>query len=255
MRVKLIARIFAETGIKDLFLHIHELLRKHQDEAKVVKLRNKWVPVDPRGWKTRNDMTVTVALGTGSKAQQLLFLDKILERQIQGVEFQGGADGPLVTLVNIHATVKRMTELAGFKNTALYFNEPPPVDPNAPPQEPPPDPKMIEVQGKLQMMQAQMERDREKAALTLQLERDKGEARIQMEREKAAMQADLARQKAEAEFELAQNKAAQEYDLAQQKMALEAEIAAMRAEIDAETAVATADTNMSSNRPGGDLSE
>src|SRR3546814_14180389 len=86
MRIKLIARIFAETGIKELFLHIHELLRKHQDKAKTVRIRNKWVTVDPRNWKTRNDMTVNVALGTGSKQKQLLLLNALLERQVQKTE-------------------------------------------------------------------------------------------------------------------------------------------------------------------------
>ena len=57
-RVKLIARIFAETGIRDLFQLVHATIRKHGEEAQVVRLRNNWVNVDPRNWKTRNDMKI-----------------------------------------------------------------------------------------------------------------------------------------------------------------------------------------------------
>ena len=66
-RMKLIARIFAETGIKDLFLLLHGVIRKHGQEAQTVQLNNQWVNIDPRDWKKRNDMTVDVGLGNGGK--------------------------------------------------------------------------------------------------------------------------------------------------------------------------------------------
>jgi len=106
MRIKTIARIFAETGVKGLFVHIHELLRKHQQKDISIKLNNKWTAVNPRAWKTRNDMNVTVGLGTGSKEQVLGFLNTILERQVQAIQFQGVVDGPLGGIDNIHATLK-----------------------------------------------------------------------------------------------------------------------------------------------------
>ena len=49
-KVKLIARIFAETGIRDLFSLLHAV-RKHGSQAQTVRLRNQWVTVDPRDWK------------------------------------------------------------------------------------------------------------------------------------------------------------------------------------------------------------
>jgi hypothetical protein len=66
-RMKLIARIFAETGIRDLFQLLHATIRKHGSEKQTVQLRNKWVEVNPRDWKKRNDMTISVGLGTGDK--------------------------------------------------------------------------------------------------------------------------------------------------------------------------------------------
>ena len=77
MKIEVIARIFAETGIKSLFRHIHELLQKHQNVEEVVKLRNEYVPVNPTEWKTRNNMTVNIGLGVGTRDQNRIQLDSI----------------------------------------------------------------------------------------------------------------------------------------------------------------------------------
>jgi hypothetical protein len=77
-KMKLIARIFAETGIKDLFCLLHAVIRKHGSKAQTVRLRNQWVSVDPRDWRARNDMTINVGLGTGSKSEQLAHMMTIL---------------------------------------------------------------------------------------------------------------------------------------------------------------------------------
>ena len=69
MRIKLIARIMAE-GVRDIFALLHGTIRKHGEVQQTVRLRNAWVNVDPRGWKTRDDMTINVGLGAGGKAQQ-----------------------------------------------------------------------------------------------------------------------------------------------------------------------------------------
>jgi hypothetical protein len=74
MRIKLIARIMAE-GVRDIFALLHGTIRKHGQQLETVRLRNAWVNVDPRGWKTRDDMTITVGLGAGGK---LLIWDKVL---------------------------------------------------------------------------------------------------------------------------------------------------------------------------------
>jgi hypothetical protein len=74
MRVKLIARIMAE-GVRDIFALLHGTIRKHGQQRQTVRLRNAWVDVDPRGWKTRDDMTINVGLGAGGR---LLVWDKVL---------------------------------------------------------------------------------------------------------------------------------------------------------------------------------
>src|SRR5262245_51520012 len=80
-KVKLIARIFAETGIRDLFNLLHAMIRKHGSRPQIVRLRNRWIAVDPRDWQKRDDMTIHVGLGTGSKTEQLAHLTSLIGLQ------------------------------------------------------------------------------------------------------------------------------------------------------------------------------
>ena len=61
MRMELIARVFAETGIKDLFKRIFELTVKYQNKERIVELNNKFVPVSPTEWKNRYNISIMLA--------------------------------------------------------------------------------------------------------------------------------------------------------------------------------------------------
>lgn len=257
MRIKTIARIFAETGIKDLFIHIHELLRKHQQQEINIKIRNKWTFVKPRSWKTRNDMAVTVGLGTGTKEKQLMVLNNILERQIQAIQFQGGVEGPLVTLENVRATLAKITELGGFRDAEIFFKE---IDPEQMQQQPEqPSPEMLEMQAEQQQNAAKLQLEQQKAQADIQLQREKADAQIRADREKAQAQIEAMREKASAELTLAREKAVAELELARDKMAMEGKLAeekmGMEAEIAVHKNVIAGEVKLSSNRPGGSLSE
>ena len=138
MRSELIARIFAETGVKDLFKKIFELMVKYQDRERVVMLNNQYIPVKPTEWKDRFNISIVVGLGTGSKEQQTVMLNSILERQIQAFQLQGGKEMPMVTLKNIYNTLSKVIENAGLKNVESYFVDPDIGKQMMPPPQPPP---------------------------------------------------------------------------------------------------------------------
>jgi hypothetical protein len=141
-KVKLIARIFAETGIKDMFVLLHGIIRKHASKPQTVRLRNQWVAVDPRDWRQRYDMTVNVGLGTGSKSEQLAHLQLIIAAQ----EKAAAAGLPIVTPQNFFNSAKQITRLAGHPDVEQFFAAPgEPPDPNNPAAQPiqqQPDPKL-----------------------------------------------------------------------------------------------------------------
>lgn len=121
-KIELVARIFAETGLKTLFLHMHELLQKHQNKEEVVKLRGQYVAVRPDEWRTRYDMTVNIGLGIGSREQNLLHLDAIWQKQREMVE--GGGLNLTVTPDNLYNTARDIVRNGINKEPGLYFTDP-----------------------------------------------------------------------------------------------------------------------------------
>jgi len=66
-KIEMIARLFAEIGVKDLVLKVHANIIKYVDKAEYVRLRGEYTPINPREWKNRIDLTVNVGLGTGTR--------------------------------------------------------------------------------------------------------------------------------------------------------------------------------------------
>ena len=130
-RVELIARNFAETGVKDLMITIYELLHKNQDKKRVIKLRNEWVPVRPDAWRDKADCTVSVALGSGNKDQQMVHLSQMI--QFAGEAMKGGL--PIVNAQNMYNIGAALVKAMGFQNVDDFLTNPA----NVPPQGP--DPK------------------------------------------------------------------------------------------------------------------
>ena len=138
MRSELIARVFAETGVKTLFKKIFELMVKYQDKEKIIMMSNQYIPVRPTEWKDRFNISIVVGLGTGSKEQQTIMLNSILERQLQAFQLQGGKEMPMVNLKNMYNTLTKMVENAGLKNVETYFVDPDVGKQMMPPPQPPP---------------------------------------------------------------------------------------------------------------------
>lgn len=69
-KTEMITRMLAESGVKELVQLVHEDLLRYQDKQKVVKLRGKYVPINPREWKTRQDLIVKVGIGTGNEQEK-----------------------------------------------------------------------------------------------------------------------------------------------------------------------------------------
>jgi len=185
MRMKLIARIMAE-GVKDMFSLLHGTIRKHGQEAQTVRLNNKWVQVDPRNWKTRNDMTINVGLGTGGKAQQ--FAQMMAIANIQEKLLAGGKAN-LVDDTNLFNAATELCKINGHKNADKFFNDPQAKDPQTgqllhPPIPPPPDPKVVAIQ-------AQAQNDQQELAMKAQLDQQKAKDAADLAKFKADIDAKM----------------------------------------------------------------
>jgi len=221
-RVEMIARIFAETGITRLFKGLAKLLGRHQPKARMIRLRGKWIHVDPRGWPDM-DVRISVGLGIGNKADQMAEADSVLATM---AELQRTPFAYLVDAQKVHAALARKLNAAGIKNVDDYL-----VDPaGAPPPQPAPSADQLKAQA-----------DAQAKAMALRQAQEEGALKLQLAREEAAAKLQLAREKADAEIRLAREKMAAEIALERERMGMEA--------IHAE------DADFKPMRPGGSLAE
>jgi hypothetical protein len=201
-KVEMIARIFAETGVKDLFEKILHLLCKYQDKARVIRLRGKYVSIDPREWVNGFDISINVGLGTGNKQEQMAMVAMVLQKQEQILGTQG-FNNPLVTLTQYRETLGRFIEAAGYKDSSEFFKEIPPeleqAIANPQPQQAPVDPA---VQAYMAQAQAQMQIDQAKAQQEMALAQQKAESDLMLQQQKAQAEIQLKREKAMADLEL-----------------------------------------------------
>jgi hypothetical protein len=199
-KVEMIARIFAETGVKDLFEKVLQLLCKYQDKERVIRLRGRYVSIDPREWANGFDISINVGLGTGNKQEQMAMIAAVLQKQEQILGTQG-FNNPLVSLTQYRQTLGRFIEAAGFKDSTEFFKEIAPEFEQmiAQPQPPQPDPT---TQAVMAQVQAQIQADQMRAQNEIQVAQSKAQADIQLQREKAAAEIQLKREKAQADIEI-----------------------------------------------------
>ena len=223
-RMKLIARIIAETGVRDMFSLLHATLRKHGGKGQTVRLRNQWVTVNPRQWKTREDLTINVGLGDGGKAQQMAMGTMIAGFQ-EKLVLAGKTN--LVDDQKLYNSASMLAKLAGHKNPDLFFNNPSETDeqgqPKYPAPPPQPDPAMAKIQADAQIKSAELQqRGQElqaKAAIDQQADQRKADI------ESVQAQADIATQERKMQADAA---------LAQQKFEFDRELALINAALERE---------------------
>jgi len=216
------ARTMAETGVKSLFKGILHLVTKYDNKPKIVRLRNNFVPIDPREWTSEYDVVVQVGLGTADDEQKIAFLTQIASKQEQ-ILMQMGPDNPIVTMEQYVNTLRSIAEIGGFKDADQFFNNTQQIQQAKmqqaqqaqQPQGPTPEQQQMAqmLQLEQQKAQADIQIAQQKAEADIALKREKMMADIQMEREKAQLEMELRRQELEAEAQLRAVKAMTSSDI------------------------------------------
>lgn len=224
-KLELVARTFAETGVKSLFRGILYLITKYSEKPRIIRLRGKYVQFDPRTWKNSYDLSINVGLGNGNRNEQLAMLQMVLGKQEEILKGFGPSN-PLVSVSQYRNTLAKMVEAAGIKDVDAYFK---PVTPE--------DDMMLEQMAS----QQQPDPNTQAAQMLAQVEREKNElraqtdmAKLQLDREQ--MQLEIARKSAEMTMK-AQNDAAA-------IRIKEAELALKQIKLELEAAVASGDADM-----------
>lgn len=206
-KIELIARIFAETGVKDLFRKILKLSGQYQQKPQVMRLTgNKFVTVDPRAWKNQYDIIINVGLGNGNKDQTAAHIMNVMN--VQEKAAAGGL--PIVGPKQIYNSAKKLVLNSGFKNPDSFF-----VDPEsdegkqlAAAQAAKPNPDMLKLQGEMQLKQqeAQQKREDQIAQNEIQKRNDERDFQRQQIKDKNDFDIKMAEIQAKGEIELQKHK-------------------------------------------------
>jgi hypothetical protein len=164
-RLELQARILAE-GMKKLFKGILYLMTTHQDKPRMVRLRNEWVQIDPRGFDATMDVTVNIGLGNGDNNERLAALNIIMQKQEQ-IMAQFGPMNQIASLPMYIRTLQKAIELSGYKDASSYFNTLP-ANFQMPEEQPKPTPEEVLAKVQAESIQA----DIQKKAAELELKRE-----------------------------------------------------------------------------------
>lgn len=200
------ARTMAECGVKQLFKGILHLVTKYDNKARIVRLRNNFVPIDPAEWHSEFDVIVQVGLGTADDEQKIAFLQAIAAKQEQILQTLG-ANNPVVSLPQYVQTLRSIAEIGGFKDADQFFNSPQQIQQQMQmmQQQPQQDPNAAQAQMDMAKLQQEMALKRERMQMEIQLEREKMQAELELRRQELAAEAQLRAIKAQTDAEISTN--------------------------------------------------
>ena len=189
--LELMARLFADS-FKRMFKGVLKLVITHQDKERIIRLRDEWVPIDPRVWDSTMDCSVNVGLGVGTTDERIAVLNQVSIRQQEVLE-KLGANNPLVGLGQLRNTLSKMLEISGYPDSNQFFKQVP-LDYEPPPPEPPqPSPEELLAQAQMMDIQARTSIDQQKIQLDAMKQQQLDE------RESARIAGDLAIREFQAE--------------------------------------------------------
>ena len=277
-KIETFARNIAECGgLKRLFKCLLRLFCENQRQARTIRLRGKWVEVDPRGWDANMDCSINVGLGTGSKDRDMAMLQGVLMLQQQIIMGLQDPFNPILNVGHILETGRKLAEQSGLKQPQQYFPE---LDQDAVAQirqqmaqNPPPNPEQAKAQAQMQIEQAKLQSNMQleqtkqasaerQAMMDFQREQQSDERKAQIEQvqmqadiqtKREEMQANLALmrekvmaeiQQSREEFELKRQLALIEHNAKMQEMAVQTQAKEREAQIRQSEAI----TNVQINR-------
>ena len=217
-KLELMARTFADTGVRSLFQGILQLVCKYQTQPVIMKIDNKNTPIDPREWDSQYHVTINVGLGNGSKDEQVAMLSMLLQKQ-EMILMQYGMSNPLVSIKQYRETLAKMINASGYKDDVQFIKEITDEESQQFAQQsaesqnqPPPEVQAAEAIANAEREKAQMKQQTDMAAQALKMK----EAQFKVEMEQQ-------------ELELKQQK--QQVDAAQSLLDIETERAKLEADI------------------------
>ena len=191
-KLELIARIFADTGVKALMKGILHLVCKYQDQPRAMAINGKPLNIDPREWDNQYNVSINVGLGNGTGDEKIAMLQMILAKQEQ-VLMQYGLANPLVDIKQYRQTLAKFINASGYRDDAQFIKE---IDDagmqqimqaDAEQDKTPPEVKASQEIAKAEIQKAQMKQQTD--AQSNELKMQELQFKVQMEQQELALQA------------------------------------------------------------------
>ena len=198
-RLELIARVFADTGVRNMFKSIYNLIQRYEDRKKVVRLNNNYFQIDPASWREDLDVDIEVGIGYGDqdvRLQNISNFATLIEKV--GQQTQG-----MIQPGNVYNLVREIADEMGIKNVDKFISTPPTEPPPPSAQE-----QLQQVQAQAMMTQAQATQlEAEVKAKELEIKAAKLELeRVEIEHDMAVKREELKLKGIELGFEMNSDK-------------------------------------------------
>lgn len=119
-KIELLARVFAETGFRQLYEGVIWTAQHYQDDECEIMVLGKPLSVDPRKWRYEHYAQSNVGLGAGDSEEAVTNLGVTLQTQMQ----LAATGSPLVDSKKLYNTLDDLTRAMGKADTSRYFNDP-----------------------------------------------------------------------------------------------------------------------------------
>ena len=191
-KLELIARIFADTGVKELMRGILHLVCKYQTEPRELAINGRVMQLNPREWENLYNVSINVGLGNGSSDEKIAMLQMMLAKQEQ-ILMQYGLANPLVDLKQYRETLAKFINASGYRDDNAFIKEiddaglAQVMEADAQQDKTPPEVKAAQAIAKAETDKAQMKAETDMAKQ--QLETQKLQFNVQMEQQKLELEA------------------------------------------------------------------
>lgn len=195
-RAEMIARIWAQGGLRKLFRGIFLCIKAYQDFERIEQIDGEPQKINPALWEGLDDLDVNIntGLGSGNRERDFALLTSIAAEQKE-ILAQFGPNNPIVDLKKAVRTLQLKAEAAGINYPENFFGDP--VNPDGsdwqfkpPPPQPTPD-TVVNAQALVQIEQIKAQSAEVRDVAKNQLEREKTVAQIASDERVAYRQQDI----------------------------------------------------------------
>ena len=119
-RLELIDRVFADTGVRNMFKSIYNLIQRYEDRERLVRLNNTYHIVDPSSWREDLDVDIEVGIGYGDQDIRLQNLNNYaLLMEKVGQQTQG-----IIQPDNVYNLMREVADEMNIKNVDKFVSAP-----------------------------------------------------------------------------------------------------------------------------------